>query len=37
MRAALITRYGSPDVVKVLDAPKPEPAADELLIRVRVQ
>jgi NADPH:quinone reductase-like Zn-dependent oxidoreductase len=34
MKAAVITRYGSPDVVKVLDAPKPSPAADEVLIRV---
>ena len=34
MKAAVITRYGSPDVVKVLDAPKPTPAANELLIRV---
>lgn len=34
MKAAVITRYGSPDVVKVLDAPKPTPAADEVLIRV---
>jgi len=34
MRAALITRYGPPDVVKVGDAPKPVPATDEVLIRV---
>jgi len=34
MKAAVITRYGSPDVVKILDAPKPTPAADEVLIRV---
>jgi NADPH:quinone reductase-like Zn-dependent oxidoreductase len=34
MQAAVITRYGSPDVVKILDAPKPTPAADEVLIRV---
>src|SRR5437660_777404 len=34
MKAAVITRYGSPDVVKILDAPKPTPAADEILIRV---
>jgi len=34
MRAALVTRYGPPDVVKVGDAPKPAPAADEVLIRV---
>jgi len=34
MKAAVITRYGSPDVVKILDVPKPTPAADEVLIRV---
>jgi NADPH:quinone reductase-like Zn-dependent oxidoreductase len=34
MRAALITRYGSPDVVKVGEAPKPSPAAGEVLVRV---
>jgi NADPH:quinone reductase-like Zn-dependent oxidoreductase len=34
MRAAVITRYGPPDVVTVRDAPKPTPAAGEVLIRV---
>jgi NADPH:quinone reductase-like Zn-dependent oxidoreductase len=34
MQAAVITRYGSPDVVKIRDAPKPAPAAGEVLIRV---
>jgi NADPH:quinone reductase-like Zn-dependent oxidoreductase len=34
MQAAVITRYGSPDVVRVREAPKPAPAADEVLIRV---
>ncbi|WP_372786037.1 NAD(P)-dependent alcohol dehydrogenase [Phenylobacterium sp.] len=34
MRAAVVTRYGSPDVVTVCDAPKPAPAAGEVLIRV---
>src|ERR1019366_5985415 len=34
MKAAVITRYGSPDVVEILDAPKPTPAVDEVLIRV---
>src|SRR6184192_4428062 len=32
--AAVITRYGSPDVIKILDAPKPAPGAGEVLIRV---
>src|ERR1700688_1584426 len=35
MKAAVIKRYGSPDVVKILEVPKPTPAADEVLIRVR--
>ena len=34
MKAAVITRYGSPDVIKILDVPKPVPAAGEVLIRV---
>jgi NADPH:quinone reductase-like Zn-dependent oxidoreductase len=34
MQAAVITRYGSPDVIKILDVPKPTPSADEVLIRV---
>jgi NADPH:quinone reductase-like Zn-dependent oxidoreductase len=34
MKAAVVTRYGSPDVVKIRDAPKPSPRADEVLIRV---
>ena len=34
MKAAVITRYGSPDVIKILDVPKPTPAADEVLVRV---
>ncbi len=35
VKAAVITRYGSPDVVAVREVPKPVPAAGELLIRVR--
>ena len=35
MKAAINTRYGAPDVVQIKDVPKPEPAANELLIRVR--
>ena len=34
MKAAVVTRYGSPDVVKVRDAPRPAPAAGEVLVRV---
>jgi len=34
MKAAVITRYGAPDVVQILDAPKPKPAAGEILVRV---
>jgi NADPH:quinone reductase-like Zn-dependent oxidoreductase len=34
MKAAVITRYGSPDVVRIREAPKPAPAAGEVLIRV---
>ncbi len=34
MKAAVVTRYGSPDVVTVREAPKPTPAADEVLVRV---
>jgi NADPH:quinone reductase-like Zn-dependent oxidoreductase len=34
MKAAVITRYGSPDVVNITDAPKPAPAAGEVLVRV---
>ena len=34
MRAAINTRYGPPDVIRVLDVPKPQPKADEVLVRV---
>ena len=34
MKAAVNTRYGSPDVIEVREVPKPEPAADEVLVRV---
>lgn len=35
MKAAIVTRYGPPDVVTVGEVPKPAPAAGEILIRVR--
>jgi NADPH:quinone reductase-like Zn-dependent oxidoreductase len=34
MKAAVITRYGSPDVVTIREAPKPRPARGEVLVRV---
>lgn len=34
MKAAVITRYGPLDVVKIRDVPKPTPAAGEILVRV---
>jgi NADPH:quinone reductase-like Zn-dependent oxidoreductase len=35
MKAAVVRRYGPPDVVKIEEIPKPVPAPDEVLIRVR--
>lgn len=34
MKAAVITRYGSPDDVTICEVSKPTPAADEVLVRV---
>jgi NADPH:quinone reductase-like Zn-dependent oxidoreductase len=34
MKAAATTRYGPPEVVHVLDVPRPAPQANELLVRV---
>jgi NADPH:quinone reductase-like Zn-dependent oxidoreductase len=34
VKAAVINRYGSPDVIKIFDAQKPAPGAGEVLIRV---
>ncbi len=34
MKAAVNIRYGSPDVVEIRDVPRPEPAPDELLVKV---
>jgi NADPH:quinone reductase-like Zn-dependent oxidoreductase len=35
VRAAVRTRYGSPDVVRIEEVPTPEPGPDELLVRVQ--
>jgi len=35
MQAAIYTRYGPPDVVQVLEVPRPAPKDNEVLIRVR--
>jgi NADPH:quinone reductase-like Zn-dependent oxidoreductase len=34
MKAVYCTAYGSPEVLKIVDLPKPIPQADELLIRI---
>ena len=34
MKAAVATRYGPPEVVQVMDVPRPAPEAGELLVRV---
>jgi NADPH:quinone reductase-like Zn-dependent oxidoreductase len=34
MKAAVVTRYGPPDVVEIRDAPKPVPEPGEVLIRI---
>lgn len=35
MRAAVVDRYGGPDVVRVVEVQPPTPRADEVLVRVR--
>ena len=35
MKAAVYRRYGAPEVVQIEDVPRPEPKANELLVRVR--
>jgi NADPH:quinone reductase-like Zn-dependent oxidoreductase len=35
MRAASADRFGPPEVVRLMQAPRPEPKPDELLVRVR--
>ncbi len=34
MKAVVYTRYGSPDVLEIRQVPKPEPQANEVLVRV---
>jgi NADPH:quinone reductase-like Zn-dependent oxidoreductase len=34
MKAAVNTRYGSPDVLEIRDVPKPQPKAGEVLVKV---
>ena len=34
MRAAIVTRYGSPDAIQVRETPKPSANAGELLVQV---
>ncbi|MDQ3035149.1 MAG: NAD(P)-dependent alcohol dehydrogenase [Myxococcota bacterium] len=34
MRAALVTRYGAPEVLRIAEVPRPEPKSGELRIRV---
>lgn len=36
MKAAVVDRYGPPDVVRVTDVSQPEPSANEVLVRVHV-
>lgn len=35
MKAAVYRRYGAPDVIRIEDVARPNPAANELLVRVR--
>ncbi len=35
MKAVVHNRYGPPDVLRIEDVPKPVPASDEILVRVR--
>jgi NADPH:quinone reductase-like Zn-dependent oxidoreductase len=35
VKAATYTAYGSPDVLTLVDLPRPEPRAGEVLVRIR--
>jgi NADPH:quinone reductase-like Zn-dependent oxidoreductase len=35
MRAAVYRRFGGPDVVRIVEHPKPAPGRGELLVKVR--
>jgi len=34
MKAVVSKRYGSPEVLEIVEVPKPKPKADEVLIKV---
>jgi len=35
MKAAIVPRYGTPDVIKLIDLPDPAPSPGEVLVRIR--
>ncbi|MBI4534789.1 MAG: zinc-binding dehydrogenase [Ignavibacteriae bacterium] len=35
MKAAIVVRYGGPEVLQISDVPTPEPAPDQILVKVR--
>ncbi|HEX6045388.1 MAG TPA: alcohol dehydrogenase catalytic domain-containing protein, partial [Pyrinomonadaceae bacterium] len=35
MKAAVITRFGGPEVLEIQDVPTPQPGAEEVLVQVR--
>ncbi len=35
MRAAVVDRYGAPEVIRIAEVPRPQPRADEVLVRVQ--